>query len=112
MAAEERSDHLEKAATETQARQPAEEGKVPSAQPRDNLPLLDDTPVLVQIELGRTRTTLAEALSLGEQSLIELDRQVGDLVDIRVNGKLLARGEVVTVSEYFGVRITEIVDQA
>ena len=45
---------------------------------------------------------------MGEQSLVELDKQVGDPVDILVNGKLFARGEVVTVSENFGVRITEI----
>jgi flagellar motor switch protein FliN/FliY len=47
-------------------------------------------------------------LQLGEQSLVELDKQVGEPVDILVNGKIFARGEVVTVSENFGVRITEL----
>jgi len=80
-----------------------------SAPARDNLELLEDMPVSVVIELGHTRQTLEEAVSLGEQSLIELDKQVGEPVDILINGKLFARGEVVTVSENFGVRLTEIV---
>ena len=50
-------------------------------------------------------------MTLGEQSLVELDKQVGDPVDILVNNKLFARGEVVTVSENFGVRITELVSR-
>ena len=48
-------------------------------------------------------------MNYGEQSLVELDKQVGDPIDILVNGKVFARGEVVTVSENFGVRITELV---
>ena len=63
----------------------------------------------VTIELGRTRYTMERGLNLGEQSRVELDKQVGDPVDILVNGKIFARGEVVTVSENFGVRITELV---
>ena len=55
--------------------------------------------------------TLDAALDIGEQSLIELDKQVGDAVDIMINGQLFARGEVVTVDENFGVRITEIVQE-
>jgi len=82
------------------------------APPRDNVDLLDDLPVMATIELGRTMQSLENATSLGEQSLIELDKQVGDPVDILLNGKLFAKGEVVTVSENFGVRITEIVGQA
>ncbi|MBT4503974.1 MAG: hypothetical protein HOC74_39950 [Gemmatimonadetes bacterium] len=76
--------------------------------PQDNIDRLDDLPVMATIELGRTMQSLENATSLGEQSLIELDKQVGDPVDILLNGKLFARGEVVTVSENFGVRITEI----
>ena len=59
--------------------------------------------------MGRTKQTLEHVLNLGEQSLVELDKQVGDPIDILVNGKIFARGEVVTVSENFGVRITELV---
>ena len=70
---------------------------------------LMDVNLSVTIELGRTRYTMERVLNLGEQSLVELDKQVGDPVDILVNGKIFARGEVVTVSENFGVRITELV---
>lgn len=73
-----------------------------------NIARLMDVNLNVSIELGRTRETLENVMNLGEQSLVELDKQVGDPVDILVNGKLFARGEVVTVSENFGVRITEI----
>lgn len=69
---------------------------------------LMDVSLSVTIELGRTEATLEEVMSFGEQSLVELDKQVGDPVDILVNGKLFAKGEVVTVSENFGVRITEL----
>ena len=68
-----------------------------------------DVNLSVTVELGRTKQTLEHVLNLGEQSLVELDKQVGDPIDILVNGKIFARGEVVTVSENFGVRITELV---
>lgn len=77
----------------------------------DNLEQLEDMDVEVSIELGRTRRTLDEVLQLGEQSLIELDKVVGEPAEIRINGKLFARGEVVTVAENFGVRVTEIIGQ-
>ena len=80
-----------------------------TAPPHDNVDLLDDLPVMATIELGRTVKTLADATSLGTQSLIELDKQVADPVDILLNGKLFARGEVVTINENFGVRIVEII---
>ena len=79
---------------------------------QDNLPLLDDMPLLLSIELGRSRSTLDQVAGLGEQSLVELDKPVGEPVDIRLNGKLFARGEVVTVDECFGVRITEVLGAA
>jgi len=72
---------------------------------------LDDMPLTVSVELGRCAKTLDDALNIGEQSLIEFDKHVGDPVDIKLNGKLYAKGEVVTVSENFGVRITEIVGE-
>lgn len=73
-----------------------------------NVARLMDVDLNVTIELGRSRQTMQSVLSLGEQSVVELDKQVGESVDVLVNGKLFARGEVVTVSENFGVRITEI----
>ncbi|MEC9379745.1 MAG: flagellar motor switch protein FliN [Candidatus Latescibacterota bacterium] len=75
-----------------------------------NLERLMDVSLTVTIELGRTRETIETVLEYGDQSLIELDRTVGEPVDVLVNGELFARGEVVTVSENFGVRITELVN--
>ncbi len=80
-----------------------------TAVPPDKLELLFDVPLTVTVELGRTRMTLKQILELSVGSLIELDKLTGEPVDILVNGKLIARGEVVVIDENFGVRITEIV---
>ena len=77
----------------------------------DHIDRLDTVNLTAAVELGRSQMTLDAALDIGEQSLIELDKQVGDAVDIMINGQLFARGEVVTVDEHFGVRITEIVQE-
>ena len=74
-----------------------------------NIERLMDVELTVTIELGRTRQTIEKVMEYGDQSLIELEKTVGDPVDVRVNGEIFARGEVVTVSENFGVRITELV---
>ena len=74
-----------------------------------NVARLMSVPLTVTIVLGRTRKTLDEVTQMSEQVLVELDKTVGDPVDVEVNGKLFARGEVVTVAENFGVRITELV---
>ena len=79
--------------------------------PRDNIDLLDDMPVMVQMVLGGTTKTMEEISDMGDQSLIELDKEVGDPVDVYVNGKHFARGEVITVNENFGVRLTEVLGQ-
>ena len=75
-----------------------------------NLDRLMNVNLTVSVELGRTHMTLRDLMSLGESSLIELqDRMAGEAVDILVNGRLFARGEVVVMSgENFGVRITEL----
>ena len=75
------------------------------------LEAIRDVDVEVTVELGRTTVTLDQALDMGENSMQELNRRVGEAVDIRLNGKLYARGEVVTVNEYFGVRLTEVIGQ-
>lgn len=75
-----------------------------------NIERLMDVRLTVTIELGRTRDTLEKVMEYGDQSLIELDKTVGEPVDVLVNGELFARGEVVTVSENFGVRILELVN--
>lgn len=73
--------------------------------------LLGDMDVELSVELGRQRLTLDAALNLGDQSLLELDKVLGEPVDVRLNGKLFARGEIVTVSENFGVRLLEIIGE-
>lgn len=85
--------------------------KVAPAKPA-GLAALKDVDVEVSVELGRTKITLDQALDMGDNSAVELNRRVGEPVDVRLNGKLFARGEVVTVSEYFGVRLTEILGQS
>lgn len=73
------------------------------------LDLLRDVVMEVAVELGRTRMTISELLSLAPGAVVELDRAAGSPADLLVNGTLLARGEVVVVDEDFGIRITEIV---
>ena len=63
----------------------------------------------VTVELGRTRMTVRELLSLAPGAVVELDRAAGSPADLLVNGRLIARGEVVVVDEEYGIRITEIV---
>ena len=78
--------------------------------PSGNIGLLMDVTITVTVELGRARLSIKEILSLGEGSIIELQKLAGEPVDLLVNGKLIARGEVVVIDECFGVRVTEIVD--
>ncbi len=75
----------------------------------ERLQLLFDIPLNITVELGRTKLTLKEVMELGVGSLIELDKLTGEPVDIYVNNKLIAKGEVVVIDENFGVRITEII---
>jgi len=84
-------------------------GKEQSPRRATNIDLLLDVSLPVSIELGRTRMTIAEILELGSGSIVELDRLAGEPVDILVNNKPLAKGEVVVVDENFGVRITSLV---
>lgn len=77
-----------------------------------NIDLIVDIPVRVTVELGRTRKTIGEVLSLGPGSVVELNKMAGEPVDVLVNGKLIARGEVVVIDESFGIRITEVVSKA
>jgi len=74
-----------------------------------NINLIMDVPLQVTVELGRTRKLIRDILELAPGSVIELDKLAGEAVDILVNGKLIAKGEVVVIDDNFGVRITEIV---
>lgn len=74
-----------------------------------NLHFILDIPLEVSVELGRTRITIHELLQLGQGSVIELNKLAGEPLEILVNQKLVARGEVVVVNEKFGIRLTDII---
>jgi flagellar motor switch protein FliN len=86
-----------------------EEGGRSSKGTRPGFDLLHDVEMEVTAELGRTRMSVKELLSLAPGAVIELDRAAGGPADLLVNGRLIARGEVVVIDENFGIRITEIV---
>lgn len=73
-----------------------------------NLRLLADIPVRMSVEVGSTQLRLAQVMDLAEGSVVDLDRQADELLDIMVNGTLVARGEVVTVNGRYGIRVMEI----
>lgn len=85
-------------------------GQMEQALP-ENLELLMDIPLQVTVELGRTKRTVQEILELAPGSVVELDKLAGEPVDILVNNKLIAKGEVVVIEENFGIRVTEILSQ-
>ena len=84
------------------------EGEAPAGEP-SQIELLLDVPLTVSVELGRKRLSIKEILDMVPGSLLELDKLAGEPVDLMVNGKLFARGEVVVIDENFGVRIANIV---
>lgn len=84
----------------------SKEGKKEAS--KDNLQLLLDVPLQITAELGRATMKIEDVLKLGPGSIIELNKLAGEPVDLLVNGKLIAQGEVVVVDENFGVRITSI----
>ncbi|MDR0527025.1 MAG: flagellar motor switch protein FliN [Spirochaetaceae bacterium] len=83
-----------------------------SPREQGNIGLLMDVFMEMTVELGRTRKLIKEILLMGEGTIIELDKLAGEPVDILVNHKLIAKGEVVVIDENFGVRVTEIVSPA
>ena len=88
-----------------------QQSSIPSQLP-PNLELLLDVQMVLTVELGRTKKYVKDILSLGEGSIIELDKLAGEPVDLLINGKLIAKGEVVVIDENFGVRVTDIVGPA
>jgi len=87
-----------------------EGSSAPSAQP-SSIDLLRDVPLTVNVELGRTRKLVKEILKLNIGSIIPLDKEAGEPVDILVNNKVIAKGEVVEIEGNYGVRITELVSK-
>ena len=84
----------------------------PMSSEQGSMDLLADVELDLTVELGRTSISVREVLQLGPGSIVELHRLAGEPVDILVNGKLIAKGEVVVVDESFGVRLTEIASQS
>ncbi len=82
--------------------------QVPSGKTK-NLDLILDIPLTVTVELGRSKMLINDLLQLGQGSVIELKKLAGEPLEVLVNQKLVARGEVVVVNEKFGVRLTDIV---
>jgi len=80
-----------------------------SPQEGGNINLIMDVFMEMTVELGRTRKLIKDILGMGEGTIIELDKLAGEPVDILVNHKLIAMGEVVVIDENFGVRVTQIV---
>lgn len=76
---------------------------------QENIGLIKDVPLEVTVELGRTKKSISEILEFSPGTIIELDRIAGEPIDVLVNGKFVAKGEVVVIEESFGVRITEII---
>ena len=83
-----------------------------TTQDQGNISLLMDVDMQMTVELGRTKQSIKEILGIGEGTIIELDKLAGEPVDILVNHKPIAKGEVVVIDENFGVRVTEIISPA
>ncbi|MGI5835590.1 MAG: flagellar motor switch protein FliN [Chloroflexota bacterium] len=81
----------------------------PEQKQPNSIDLLLDVPLQISVELGKAVMTIKDVLALGPGSVVELNKMAGEPVDIVVNDKLIARGEVVVVDENFGVRVTDIV---
>jgi flagellar motor switch protein FliN/FliY len=99
-------------AKKTAQKTPAKKAETKATPPVDNIDLLESVRLTLTAELGRTRATMQDIHELGDQSLVELEKTVDQPIDIMLNGELFARGEVVTVGENFGVRISEILEPA
>ena len=93
---------------ETTTAGPAEQLRAPRRSRPRSSSRLHDVPVELAVEVGRTQMTIREALALGPGSIVTLNRLAGEPVDLLVNGKPIARGEVVVIDEEFGLRVTEV----
>ncbi|MGD8324991.1 MAG: flagellar motor switch protein FliN [Gammaproteobacteria bacterium] len=80
-----------------------------SARSHPSLDIVLDVPVTVSLEVGKATMSVGELIRLGEGAIVELDRAVGEPLDVMVNGALVAHGEIVLVNEKFGIRLTSVV---
>lgn len=92
---------------------PEAEQTAPAAAPPPDMPgdldMVLDVPVELSVEIGRTTMTIRETLEIGPGAIITLNKMTGEPVDLFVNGRRIARGEVVAIDEEFGLRVTQIV---
>ncbi len=88
--------------------QPFTAGVAPVVQP-ENINLLMDVPLEVTVELGRTSKSIKDILDFTPGTIIELNKLAGEPIDVLVNGKFVAKGEVVVIEDSFGIRVTEII---
>jgi flagellar motor switch protein FliN len=91
---------------------PLDANNGPGTEMPANIDLLLDIGLTVSVELGRSRMRIQDILSLGPDKIVELDRVAGEPVDVLINGKPIAKGEVVVIGDMFGVRITDIISPA
>ena len=97
---------LDKAREDVYKRQPQLDGIAP-----ENIDLIMDVPLEVTVELGRTSKSIKDILDFAPGTIIELDKLAGEPIDVLVNGKFVAKGEVVVIEESFGIRVTEIIKE-
>lgn len=110
---------LEQKTADTSTNEPAPGGVLSSETSRDfnagsdaqinDINRVLDIPVLLSVELGRTKVPIKHILQLGQGSVVELDALAGEPMDVLVNGYLIAQGEVVVVNDKFGIRLTDVV---
>ena len=77
-----------------------------------NLEVILDIPINISMEIGSTKISIRNLLKLNQGSVVELDRLAGEPLDVRVNGTLIAHGEVVVVNEKYGIRLTDVISAA
>lgn len=74
-----------------------------------DLSILNDVPMVIEAEMGRANKSLRDVLRIGEGSVIDFDKEANEPVDLTINGRLIARGEIVEIEGNYGVRITELI---
>lgn len=87
-------------------------GNPPGAEVRANIEVILDVPVTLSLEVGRAQMSVGKLLRLTQGSVVELDRNAGEPLDVLVNGALVAHGEIVIVNDKFGIRLTDVLPPA
>ena len=103
------TDNGHKEASQGSGQTEAAQGNEPAPHEKCDLDLILDIPLDIAVELGRVKMLVDDVLQLGQGSIIELDKPVGERLEIYVNDKLIARGEVVVANERLGIKVTDIV---